>query len=538
MKSTTLWPGRKRILSVPASFSALGRRGASPVALWLDAAADPAHPDQSGASIAPPRSPHMYLPVVLHAGALKSSAARHLSVALALALLGSSCAVHLRTPDPDLVDRTPVRPAGEPSSIAAVARLSHDSLARLVEQQTAKAQGGQEQIGMLAATWQLQRDGRVLARSDDRGRLCFTLPFAGKGAVAALGQRFERDLKAQVSVCALPQLDNSGSLRLKDPDARVLIDRSTIGGPLAVLVDAVAAKLQSVAGQEAVDRLRALSVPTADFLTPLLETLNQPLMLPRDGCLKLRPLSVWLAQPAVDPTALRLGAAVQALPTVEQPCVRDTAPAAVRRARPPVAVTDNLQQPKTFLLLPMGLALDGLAGQVQASVDQLGKMETAQGWMQVGKVKLSTSRGALLVRAQVTGELRDKLLFIPITRKIQGEVVLWGVPELTRDGIGLANLSLDVQSDDTLVDLGASLRRTTLVAAVQSRLRIPREKIEGEARNALANLGPGVDVAGQKLPIRVETEQLTLEQVAASGQRLDVIVKFVGHIIVGDTARR
>ncbi len=463
---------------------------------------------------------------------------RTLVGAVLLAEFASGCAVHLRTPDPDLEDRTPVRPAGEPSSIAAVARLSHDSLARLVEQQTAKAQAGQEQMGMLAATWQLQRDGRVLAKSDDRGRLCFTLPFAGKGAVAALGQRLERDLKAQVSVCALPQLDSGGSLRLRDPDARVLIDRSTIGGPLAMLVDAVANKLQSVAGQEAVERLRALSVPTGDFLTPLLETLSQPLVLPKDACLKLRPLSVWLAQPAVDPTALRLGAAVQAMPTVEQPCSREAASAAVRRPRPPVAVTENLEQPKTFLLLPMGLSLDSLAGQVQASVDQLGKIETAQGWMQVGKVKLSTSRGALLVRAQITGELRDKLLFIPITRQVQGEVVLWGVPELTAAGIGLANLNLDVQSDDTLVDLGAALRRSALVTAIQSKLLIPRATIEGEARKALANLGPGVDVGGEKLPIRVETEQLTLEQVAASGQRLDVIVKFVGHIIVGDTARR
>jgi hypothetical protein len=175
---------------------------------------------------------------------------------------------------------------------------------------------------------------------------------------------------------------------------------------------------------------------------------------------------------------------------------------------------------------------------VQAAVDQLGRMETAQGWLQVGKVKLSTSRGALLVRAAVTGELRDKLLFVPITRKIQGEVVLWGVPELDKDGIGLSNVSLDVQSDDTLVDFGASLKRSALVDTVQKKLRIPRAKIEGEARRALANLGSGVEVAGEKLPIQVETELLTLEQVAASGQRLDVIVRFVGHVIVGDTARK
>ena len=455
-----------------------------------------------------------------------------------LAIMTSGCTVHLRTPDPDLVDRTPVRPAGEPSSIAAVARFNHDSLARIVEQQTSKALAGKEQLGILAAHWQLQREGRVLARGDDRGRLCFTLPFAGKGVVAAIGQSLEHDLKAQVSVCARPQLDGNAALRLVEPDARVLIDRSTIGGPLALLVDAVASKLQSVAGQEAVERLRALVVPTGDFMTPLLETLHQPLSLANDACLKLRPLSIWLAQPAVDPTAVRLGAAVQAMPTVEQPCVQESARPAVRSVRTPVAVTDNLQQPKTFLLLPIGIALDSLAEQVQASVQQLGKIESEQGWLQVGKVRLSTSRGALLVRAQITGELRDKLLFIPLTRKIQGEVVLWGVPELTREGIGLANLNLDVQSDDTLVDLGASLRRSVLVATIQSKLRIPRAKIESEARRSLANLGPAVNVGGEKLPIRVETEQLTLEQVAAAGQRLDVIVRFVGHIVVGDTARR
>jgi hypothetical protein len=455
-------------------------------------------------------------------------------VLLALAL--NSCAIHLHTPDPDLADRTPVRPAGEASSIAAVARISHETLARLVESQTAEAQAGQEQLGLLSANWRLQRDGRAGVRSDERGRLCFVLPFAGKGAVAALGQRLERDLRAQILLCARPVLDSSAMIHLADPDARVLIDRSTIGGPLAALTEAVATKLQEVAGREAVERLRTLTIPTGDFMTPLQKTLDQPMNLPRDACLKLRPLSVWLAQPVVDPTALRLGAAVQALPTVEQPCVREVSQ--VRRARLPVAVTEKLDQPKTQLLLPLGLGLEGLAGEVQAAVDQLGRMETAQGWLQVGKVKLSTSRGALLVRAAVTGELRDKLLFVPITRKIQGEVVLWGVPELDKDGIGLSNVSLDVQSDDTLVDFGASLKRSALVDTVQKKLRIPRAKIEGEARRALANLGSGVEVAGEKLPIQVETELLTLEQVAASGQRLDVIVRFVGHVIVGDTARK
>lgn len=470
----------------------------------------------------------MSLPVAL------SRTARPLSPLL-LAALMSGCAIHLHTPDPDLPDRTPVRPAGEASSIAAVARLSHQTLARLIEAQTAEAQAGQEQLGLLSATWRVQRDGRAAVRSDDRGRLCFALPYAGQGKVAALGQRLERDLRLQILLCARPVLDSAATLRLADPDARVLIDRSTIGGPLAALTDAVASKLQEVAGREAVERLRRLSVPTGDFMTPLQNTLDQPLNLPRDACLKLRPLSVWLAQPAVDPSALRLGAAVQALPTVEQPCVREAT--AVRRAKLPVAVTDDLQQPKTLLLLPLGLSLEGLASQVQAAVDQLGRMETAQGWLQVGKVKLSTARGALLVRAAVTGELRDKLWFIPLTRKIQGEVVLWGVPQLDRDGVGLADLSLDVQSDDALVDLGASLRRSALIDTVKGKLRLPRALIEGEARRALANLGSGVDVGGEKLPIRVETEQLSLEQVAASGQRLDVVVRFVGQVIIGDTAR-
>jgi hypothetical protein len=50
-------------------------------------------------------------------------------------------------------------------------------------------------------------------------------------------------------------------------------------------------------------------------------------------------------------------------------------------------------------------------------------------------------------------------------------------------------------------------------------------------------LAQPLDVDGQKLPVRIEIKQLAVERVRAAGQRLEVLVRFVGQILVGATDR-
>ncbi|MBI5610666.1 MAG: hypothetical protein HY902_17450, partial [Deltaproteobacteria bacterium] len=131
----------------------------------------------------------------------------------------SGCAVHLRAPEPDLRDQAPLRPSALPSNIAAVARIPYSSVAALVEAQLPAKLAGTEKLGMIDATWQVWRDGAVGAHADQRGRLCFDVPFGGKGQMAAFGQRLDRELRAQIQVCAQPVLDGQAVLRLKDAEA-------------------------------------------------------------------------------------------------------------------------------------------------------------------------------------------------------------------------------------------------------------------------------------------------------------------------------
>lgn len=460
-----------------------------------------------------------------------------ISLSLSASAVLGGCVAHLRAPEPDLRDLTPVRPAAQVSSIAAVARIPYATLGKLIEHELPPRASGTERLGMVDATWQVWRDGAIGARPDERGRLCFDAPFAGKGAMAAFGQRLERELRASLHLCAVPYLDQAAVLRLRDVDARVLVDRNALGGPLQSLLDAVAERLQRVGSAETTDRIRHLSIPMLDAMAPVQTAIARPMDVGQQGCLKLRPQEARLAQPGIDPSALRIAAAVDALPTVERPCAQEAGPRP-GSGRIATTVVDNLLQPKTSLWLPVSTALELLQPEVQRAVDAMGVIRSAQGWLKVGKVQLATSRGHLLARAQVDGEVQDRVLFIPVKRTVKGEVVLWGVPTVTARGVELADLQLDVQSEDALVDLAAGLRRSELSRIVAGKLMITKEKIDGDARRALAAMAQTVDIGSQQLPVRVEIEQLGLEQVTAAGQRIEVLVRFVGQVVVGDTGQR
>ena len=53
-------------------------------------------------------------------------------------------------------------------------------------------------------------------------------------------------------------------------------------------------------------------------------------------------------------------------------------------------------------------------------------------------VRLQTSQGRLLAKVPIEGEWQTKLLgFIPWTKEVRGEVLLWGTPTIERGGVRL-----------------------------------------------------------------------------------------------------
>lgn len=448
----------------------------------------------------------------------------------------AGCAVQFQAPTPDLPDRKPVLPAPMLSHLAAVARIPHATLGRLAEGHLEKGQSGTETMGVLNANWHVARDGPVTVRGDDRGRLCFVTLFKGKAEATALGQRLDKELRGQMNACARPELDAGATLRMREPDVRVLLDRSAVGGPVGFVMDAILTKLQAVAGDAALVKLRELAVPTLDALGPLQAMLQTPIALPDKACIKLRPQSVRVTQPMIDPTALRMGASVAALPTGEQPCT-DGADRTAFAGKLPFAVVDHLETPKTFLLLPMAMSLDALQKPMADELARIGVMKTDQGWVKVTGVRLSTARGALLVHAAIEGEIQDSFLFILIRRPVRGEVLVWGNPEVDRDGVKLANLDLALHTDDRLVAMGAALKHSQLVEVVAKHARIPRARIDEMARKALDAFSQGIVIGRERVPATAQIEQLNVESVTAAGQRVEVLVRFVGQVVVGETAR-
>ncbi|MBM4343947.1 MAG: DUF4403 family protein [Deltaproteobacteria bacterium] len=454
----------------------------------------------------------------------------------AFVALACGCAVQLRAPEPDLPDRKPVQPAPMLSHLAAVARIPHATLGRFAENHLDKGQSGTETMGVLHANWQVARDGPVTVRGDERGRLCFVTMFKGKTEASALGQRLDRELRGQMNACARPELDAGATLRMRDPDVRVLLDRSSVGGPVGFVLDAILGKLQAIAGDAALTRLRELAVPTLDALGPLQAMLQAPIGLPDKACIKLRPQSVRVTQPMIDPTALRMGASVAALPTGEQPCTDGADPTAFA-GKLPFAVVDHLETPKTFLLLPVAMSLDALQKPMAEEMARIGAMKTDQGWVKVTGMRLSTARGALLVHAAIEGEIQDRFLFVPIRRPVKGEVLVWGNPEVDREGVRLANLNLELHTDDRLVAMGAALKHSQLVEVVARHARIPRARIDDMAKKALEAFSQGIMVGRERVPAAAQVEQLNVESVSAAGQRIDVLVRFVGQVVIGETAR-
>lgn len=456
---------------------------------------------------------------------------------LLLVFLLHACALHLRAPEPDIRTLEPVLPAGEPSSIAAVARFPLQQIATLVENFALAPVQQAGSAGPVQWTVQVARAGIVTPRAEN-GSLCLLVPFRVLAKANLFGTALDRTVNAAVDVCARPVLEADAQLRLQNPVVRVRLEQLDLPGPLRMLSDVALESLQQRFSRQLGDIVGRLKIPLTDAVTPLLARLNRPFVLPNQSCVKLRPQQLRTTQPEVDPGALRLAVAIVALPTVEQPCV--DVPLDLRQV--PIVVETELTQPETRLLLPIGVGLETLRLEAQKQLVtgkplQLDAQNPDAGWVQVDAIALDSAKGMLLIRAKLHGQVRDKILFWPIQRDLDGEFLIWGKPEVTETEIRLTDLHLDMTTDDRLVELGVALKRADIVRKIADHVRMPRGQVEAQARAAVLALAVPLNVGGQTLPVRIDVKQLTLESVRAAGQRLEVAVRFIGYIVLGGTDR-
>jgi hypothetical protein len=148
-------------------------------------------------------------------------------------------------------------------------------------------------------------------------------------------------------------------------------------------------------------------------------------------------------------------------------------------------------------------------------------------------VQLQTSQGKLLARLDVQGEVQTSFLWIPWTKQVRGQVLVWGLPKVTPAGISIQDLQLDVRSSDDLVEWVAGLKRSELTQILQAQLKLDRSVLDAAGRSALSTYAKELDTGRLRLPLQVTTEELTLQQVEAKGQRLVAHLRFVGQIRVG-----
>ncbi len=457
-----------------------------------------------------------------------------------LVLAASACTLHVVAPEPDVRTIAAVEPAAETSFLAAVARLPLMQLAGIVEHYALVPVHRTGDSGPVHWGIDVARGGIVTPRAE-QGALCLLVPFRVAAHAQALGANLDKTLGADIDLCARPTLTPAGELHLDNVVARVNLQNLNLPGPLAMLSSVAVDALQNLVARQLVELLGKLTLPVTAAVAPMTTALNRPMALQQQACLKLRPQGITTSQPEVDPSALRLAIVVAALPTVEQPCVAVLPGQAPPR---PVAITvaRELNVPETRMLLPIGVSLDAVQAQTERQLITgkplpLGQPGEDRGWIQLDGIRLDSAKGALLIHVKVHGEVADKFLWLPIHRKVEGEFLIWGLPEVTATEIHLTDVHLDLQTDDRLVELAVALKKADLTAQIAAQVRIPRDSIEAQARAAVLGLAQPLDVDGQKLPVRIEIKQLAVEQVRATGQRLEVLVRFVGQILIGATDR-
>lgn len=468
--------------------------------------------------------------------------ARHLALHLALlaafgwSLLATGCAVTLRAPTPDALQARPVAAPTSLGSLSMSVRLTADTIAAWLDDASAEPTR-YGQTAAMVGRWSLEvrRQGPARVWADGE-RLCVALPFAGDGQIEVLGQRLQRSVSAGLRVCARPRVRPDAHLTLTDVIIGVELDRSRMELATRVLVETMARHLGEIVAKATQARVEALAVPIAPLIQPRLAALHRPWDLGEGACLRIRPERIWIGQPVVEEAALRLPLRLDARPSAELPCA--AAPATAEARQEPVAIAGDpdLRVIDLRLRLPIGVSLRSMEPELAKALAARGRIATdGGGWVRVGAARLDSAGGAVLVRADVAGALRGRVLgLIPVERDVRGEVLFWGRPTLRADHVEIDAPVLDVRSDDRVTELVAALQREELAAATARASRVPTAPLLARADAMLRKLGEGVDVGGQRLPIRVDRKSLTLVAARAVDGRLVVEAEFIGHIVIGE----
>ena len=448
-------------------------------------------------------------------------------------LLLAGCAIHLQVPPADSGPPRAVAPAAKISHIAVIGRLSHLQLGAIFDRLTlAPVESGQHSQ---LASWKVrvQRAGKATV-SGVNGRVCLRQPFSGAGHVMVFSKKLEHQVAATLVVCGLPVLTEDNKLRLGAAEARVEVDRQTVLRRTSIVYQ----QIEAIISQQMAPLLTAavtdMAVPLTSVMTPLGEALAAAVALPGGACLKLRPDQITLGQPEVDPGSIRLAASVRARPTIELPCAAQEGPVSALR----LLISRDLRHPPTVLRLPVGVAVADQRDAVLKVLRGAGRIRTRSGWIEILDATLATSGGALLARLQVRGESNSRWLGMDWRRAIDGEVALWGRPELGPTHLGVREMKITLSSDDLLTDVSAAMERGGLGEAVASELRWPRADLDARARAMLAGIAQPLQVGGAEMPIRVDTRKVTVVGARAVDGRLIFDFDFEGHVVVGDTRRR
>ena len=338
---------------------------------------------------------------------------RHLVTLLALAgaLLASGCAVQLRAPTPDALQTRPIAAPTSLGSLSMGVRLDAATLASWLDDATA-APTHYGQAAAMVGRWSLdirrQGPAKVWADGD---RICVALPFQGDGQIEVLGQRLQRTVSAALRVCARPRVRPDAHLTLQDVTIGVELDRSRMELATRVLIETMARHLGDIVAQTTKARVDGLAVPLAPLVLPRLAALRRPIDLGEGACLRVRPERVWIGQPVVEDAALRLPLRLDARPSAELPCAQGEQAESDPAGGIAIAGDPDLRVIDLRLRLPIGVTLRSMEPALGQALAGRGKIALADGgWVQVGAVRLDSAGGALLVRAQIEGALRGRVL--------------------------------------------------------------------------------------------------------------------------------
>ena len=444
----------------------------------------------------------------------------------------------MRAPLPDALDNTPPRPAAEPSQIAAVARIPWATLNTALSAATVKPVelGQSSPLG----SWKLTVSRGDPSSVGAEGELvCVRVPVRADGHVAAFGRKLGRSLAAVVKGCARPRLSGAGAVTLAEP--RVQVDIAAAGSlalNTAVLRETLTKHLHASVAPQIKRLMDHVAVPIDGALTPLTTALSRPLSLGKlhgqAACLVLRAERLEVAQPDVEPGGLRLSVALHCRPTVEVPCREPSAPG----PSPGIETVATVQHQPTRLLLPVEMPLVPAERDVDRALHKRGPIKLQGGALTLGKVRLATSKGLVLVHVDVGGTLASSVLGFSVQKQVRGGFAVWGKPDIQRGDVVLSGVGLALDSDDKLTEIAAALARERIAASISAQVKIPRARIEKAAREQLGSLSKGIAYGGARWPVRVDTKRLAIASVTATGGRLVVLVAFEGWIVVGDTRLR